>query len=131
MVVNNITLAEREGRKNWCWAKNNAEWEEVEKAIESLDGNQRTLITLNTPDDSQMLIAGGAQDCYTVQATFDWRGFSALALPERGGQKEILLNGQLRACPARNVVGRKLALAAAKAFALLGALESRFTWDLV
>lgn len=129
MVVSSLTVSERQGSKNLSLTHPAPGWSEIKRAIYGLDGKDHTMVTLTTMDDSQMSIVGGDGGRYTVHATFDWNHFLALAQPSRQGDEQFSVNGVPRKAPARNVVGRNLVLKAAKVFALLGALESGFTWD--
>ncbi len=129
MVIDTMVESERSGDRHYAHSTRVPDWVEIETAISRLDGESRSLVTLDTPDSCHMAIGGGGDGRYTVQATFDWGEFMALVHPERKGSEELRMGGVSRVCPARAIVNRNEALKAARAFAILGALDASCAWE--
>ena len=131
MVIATLTESEREGSKHWSRSTLSPDWPEIVDAITRLDGHEHTLLTLDTPEHSYMAIGGGANGRYTVQATFNWGDFVAMVHPDIEGDDQIIMAGQPKSCPAKAIVNREEALKAARAFAMLGALDAAAAWETI
>lgn len=107
-----------------------SDWRAVEEALGRLDGKDCTLVMLEAEGETHMAVGGGAGQQYVVYATYDNETFHNLADPTRADETVYLVVGKQRGdYRARQVVSRAAALAAARAFAERGALESSLTWE--
>jgi hypothetical protein len=72
---------------NWTGNSNeenfieNPNWQQIETAIRDLDGNTKTLVSLEVDDESYMMIGGGNAGKYIVTATLDNQVFYSLLYP--------------------------------------------------
>lgn len=104
--------------------------EDVEAAVRSLDGVQRTLVTLAGPPPAWMGIGGGAEGQFVVFATFDNEAFEQVVSPTSGIETICLVaGGQPGDYPRRHVVTFDAALQAATTFAAEGSLAPTLVWE--
>ncbi|MBO1069845.1 MAG: hypothetical protein HEQ13_10940 [Dolichospermum sp. DEX189] len=72
---------------NWTGNRNeenfieNPNWQQIKTAICDLDGNTKTLVSLEVYDESYMMIGGGNAGKYIVTATLDNEVFYSLLYP--------------------------------------------------
>jgi hypothetical protein len=72
---------------NWTGNRNeenfiqNPNWQQIKTAICELDGNTKTLVSLEVDDESYMMIGGGNAGKYIVTATLDNQVFYSLLYP--------------------------------------------------
>lgn len=128
MFVTLMSTNEHLNGRHWSHSTVAPDWKEIESAIERLDGNFSTMVTLGTDEDYHMAILGG-EGRYAVYATFDWSRFHTLIEPGREGEQAMTLAGQRRPFPSRAVVDRDSVLRAARAFAFAGQLEDSLHWE--
>jgi immunity protein Imm1 of predicted polymorphic toxin system len=103
--------------------------EQIQDAIDTLDGKTRSSVLLKS-GEAQMGISGGDDKRYVVFATFDNWQFSNLIDPTRPPGKTLLTTGGLEAeYPNRQAVDRDRAVRAARTFALEGRLEPALDWE--
>lgn len=119
------------------WQRNRTEtlvkpaqtWAEIEAAIRALDGQHRTLTTLETDSETHMAIGGGAGR-YLVYLTFDNEIFHYLIDPSKSDLEEsLVVGGQEGIYPGRMCVGLYRALKAAHTFAEIGEMERAVEWE--
>jgi hypothetical protein len=69
---------------NWTRNKNeenvieNPNWQQIKKAICDLNGNTKTLVSLEADNESYMMVGGGNHGKYIVTVTFDHEVFYSL-----------------------------------------------------
>jgi hypothetical protein len=104
-------------------------WSEIELAIRSLDGQTKTLVTLETDGETYMSIGGG-QGKYVVYATFDNEIFYSLIDPSKPNQDEsIVIGGQKGLYPAKSCVDLEIVLQSAQKFAEFGEMLKSAAWE--
>ena len=121
--------------ENWQKTQNQGElnqaheWAEIENAIKELDGHRKTLVTLETDNETHMSIGGGA-NTFIVYVTFDNESFYHLVNSSRSGSDETLVvGGQESIYPAKLCVDFNTTIKAAKTFAECGAMEKSVFWE--
>lgn len=128
MFVDVLTVAQRTPERQWSEMTSLPAWPEIEDALLHLDGDRSSLMTLGT-DEGCMTIGGGS-DGYLVCATFDLENYHQAVDPEANPEpRHLSVNGKSRACAAKAVVNRVVALRAARAFALDGRLDTSLMWE--
>ena len=106
----------------------NPQWDPIAKAIQSLDGKERTMVSLEGGEKTHMAIGGGPDVC-VVFATADNETFHRAIDPEKAGSDvEVVVGQQKHQYPAEFLIGKEMAIKAAKTFAELGALEESLHW---
>jgi hypothetical protein len=104
-------------------------WSEIELAIRSLDGQTKTLVTLETDGETHMSIGGG-QGKYVVYATFDNEIFYSLIDPSKSDQHEsIVVGGQKGLYSAKFCVDLETVLPSAQKFAEFGEMLKSTVWE--
>jgi len=102
----------------------------IRAALESLDGQRRTLIILRNNDNANLVVGGGQSHEYVVYATFDNQSFQILARNLKSkSMVTVNAGGQVGEYPARWVVGIGDATQAALRFAADGVLDPSLTWE--
>ncbi len=106
--------------------------EQIEAALERLDGERYSLVVLGADESTYMGIGGGSGDKYVVFVSYDDQEFYSLWDDELGVAEDgvIILNigGRKDEYPAQQCVGREAMLRAAKRFAADGTREPTLTW---
>jgi hypothetical protein len=129
MFISKYSIENWEGDRNNGLLKEAKEWSEIEAAIRELDGNRRTLVTLETEGEAHMSI-GGVNGRYFVYLTFDNENFNYLVNLSSSDKTEILvIGGQSGIYPAKSCVNLTTTIKAAKAFAELGTMERSVSWE--
>jgi hypothetical protein len=104
-------------------------WQEIEKAIQELDGKHRTLVTLETDGEAHLAIGGGP-DKFIVYLTFDNEVFYYLCgFTKSNLEESLLVGGQEGLYPAKFCVEIDLILQVAKTFAEFGAMDQTVVWE--
>lgn len=130
MLIPRYSIEHRTGDRNHGEVITAKDWEAIETAIRELDGQRKTLVTLETDDETHLVIGGGNENHYIVYATFDNEEFYSLLDRARSGtDKAIVVGGQTGIYPAKFCVELDRAIQAAKTFALTGKLEPALTWE--
>ena len=105
-------------------------WEQVEKAILSLDGTVHTIVRFGFNEDSYMTVAGGSDGCYLVFVTTDGSSFSHLVDVSKSNEPVLLdIGGQPGEYPLKRCVSLDVARDAAKVYFECGRLKSDCTWE--
>ena len=103
---------------------------DIETAIERLDGEEFTTVVVNGPAPAHMAVGGGDSGRYIVYATFDNRSFfNLVGDPNLEGVEEMNVGGQSGDYPARTIIDRPRAIAAALTFARTGNLDANMKWE--
>lgn len=103
----------------------------IEKAVQSLDGQIRTLVMLNAIEPSHMAIGGGGKNgLCVVYASFDGnRFFRATRESATSTPVTVRAGGQDGEYSQRLTVDRETALRAARTFAESGQLDPSIIWS--
>ena len=105
-------------------------WKDMEIAIRALNGEDRTLVTLQTAGDAYMAIGGGDAGRYIVYATFDNTTFHTIVgRQNRPGAETLVVGGQAGNYPARFVTDIDTAIKVARTFSTLAQLERTHVWE--
>jgi len=130
MFIADLSVENWVGNKDEGRIIENPTWQQIEAAIDELDGKTRTLVTMGIDEDTYMSIGGGEGGKYIVTVTFDNIEFYNLVDRARSsGTEKQVVGGQLGMYPATICVGLQTALLAAKTFAELGKLEGTIAWE--
>ena len=128
MFISKFSVEDWEGNQNKGLLEPVGGWPEIETAIKELDGQRRTLVTLEADGETHMAIGGGT-DSYVVYLTFDNETFHYLVNPSNlDADKSLTVGGQEGVYPAKLCIGIDAVLKAAKTFAELGTMEKSVTW---
>jgi hypothetical protein len=104
-------------------------WTGIETVIKELDGQHKTLVTLETDGETHMAIGGGTSQ-YLVYLTFDNETFHYLVDPSKSDiAQSLVVGGQEGIYPAKLCVGISAVLKAAKTFAEFGTMEKSVSWE--
>src|SRR6266567_2557184 len=102
----------------------------IRVALESLDGQRRTLVMLRNDGDANLAVGGGESGKYVVYGTFDNRSFQILTRNvDSDSMITVNAGGQAGEYPERWVVGIDDAMKAALSFALNGILDPSLIWQ--
>ena len=128
MFISKFSVESWQGNRNQNLVKPAQNWAEIEAAIRELNGQHKTLVTLETNGETHMAIGGGTGQ-YLVYLTFDNETFHHLTDPSKSGcDQRLVVGGQEGIYPAKLCVGINEALKAAQTFAELGDLEKSVKW---
>jgi Immunity protein Imm1 len=130
MLIIRYSIEHRIGTQNHEEVITARDWTAIEAAIRELDGQRKTLVTLEIDDETHMAIGGGNENNYIVYATFDNKSFYNLIDHYRSDtDKAIVVGGQMGIYPAQSCIKLDQAIQAAKTFALTGKLEPALNWE--
>ena len=103
----------------------------IAEAIEALDGEIRTMVSIVYRHPSHMEIGGGGPNrLYVVQATLDGEHYKVATRDvSPSGAVMVTAGGQEGDYPARRCVDLETALRAARTFASTGELDPAITWE--
>jgi hypothetical protein len=109
-------------------------WQQIERAIKTLDASQYTIVILEQSDWVHMGIGGGGGRYVVYIQNFgpDDESVSTLQdLSKSDGEREqFVVGGQLSDFSARSVVGLDETLRAAKAFYDTGEVDPSLSWQI-
>jgi hypothetical protein len=129
MYINLITIDNWKGNINNELAIEDVSWELIEKVIRNLDGDTRTLVTLEGDNGENMGIGGGS-GLYIVYATLDNEIFYNLRDSNKVGNViELVVGGQSSEYPSELCVNLDKALMAARAFSENGIINETLEWE--
>jgi|SRR5215213_3198322 len=131
MFVKQMSADEWEDRADHGSVLAEPTWEQVRQAIDALDGNRKTLLTISDAEgsDHYMLIAGRWDGRFMVNATKDNFDFFSLVDPEQPGDLLTLyVGGQDGEYEAGKCVPRAWAEEAARYFFETGDLKPGMNW---
>jgi len=127
MFISNFSVEDWQGNQNKGSVQLAKDWQQIEAAINQLDGNHRTLVTLEAEGETHMAIGGG-EGKYLVYLTFNNEQFYYLIEPSYPDLEEsLVVGGQAGIYPAKLCVDKDKALKAAKTFAELGIMDKSVT----
>jgi hypothetical protein len=129
MFITKFSVEDWNNNQSQYFIKQASLWSEIELAIKNLDGQTKTLVTLETDGETHMSIGGG-QGKYVVYATFDNEIFYSLIDPSKSDQHEsIVVGGQKGLYPAKSCVDLETVLPSAQKFAELGEMLRSAVWE--
>ena len=129
MFISQFTVENWQGTQNHGSVQRVETWSPVEAAINQLDADRKTLVTLETDGATHMAIGGG-NGKYWVYLTFDNEQFLYAINPSKPNMDVTLtIGGQAGLYPAKWCVDKETALKAAKTFIEQGAMESSVMWE--
>ncbi|MBC1239912.1 Imm1 family immunity protein [Nostoc sp. 2RC] len=129
MFITKFSVEDWIGNQNKGSVEQAHSWQEIESAIRELDGHHKTLVTLETDNETHMAVGGGLGK-YVVYLTFDNESFHYLVDPSKSDMDEfVIVGGQEGVYPAKSCVDLNTTLKAAQAFAELGTMEESVTWE--
>jgi hypothetical protein len=105
-------------------------WEDIERAIRQLSGNERTSLILKRDEETHMSIGGGP-DRYSVVVLIENRHGPFYLIDPSKSDAEIMLvvGGQSIDTPERMTVPLETILKAARVFSESGELEKSLAWQ--
>jgi Immunity protein Imm1 len=107
----------------------NPSWLAIECAIKNLDGEYRTIASIEGTGAVRLVVGGGAQGKYIVWVTFDDTEFHTLLSSDRSAEKTLLrIGGQDGDYEKEIIVDVNAALKAAKTFYEFGKLDEELKW---
>lgn len=130
MFIRQYSLENWQGNKNNITLKPAENWLEIANAIGELDGKSKTLVTLETDDETHLAIGGGSGK-YVVYLTFDNETFFYLVDSSQPDREETLIvGGQEGLYKAKLCIkDLNIVLKAAETFAKYGKIEPSLTWE--
>jgi hypothetical protein len=129
MFISKYSVEDWQSNRNHGSVKPAQTWEEIEMAIRSLDEHHKTLVTLETEDETHLAVGGG-QGKYLVYLTFDNETFHYLSDPcKQDEQENLVVGGQSGLYPAKYCMTLTATLKAAKTFAEFGVMEATLHWE--
>lgn len=129
MFISKFSVENWVGNQNKEVLEKAREWMQLESAIKDLDAHRKTLVLLETEDETHMAIGGGLGK-YVVYVTFDNEDFHYLIDPSKTDTEETLVvGGQEGLYPAKLCVDLATTLKAAKTFAEFGTMEKSVFWE--
>ncbi len=129
MFITKFSVEDWINNQNLGCTKPASVWSDIELAIRSLDGQTKTLVTLETEGETHMSIGGG-QGKYVVYATFDNETFYSLIDPSKSDQNEsIVIGGQKGLYSTKSCVDLEIVLQSAKKFAESGKMLNSAVWE--
>lgn len=129
MFISKFSVENWVGNQNKEVLEKAREWMQLESAIKDLDAHRKTLVLLETEDETHMAIGGGLGK-YVVYVTFDNEDFHYLIDPSKTDTEETLVvGGQEGLYPAKLCVDLATTLKAAKTFAEFGTMEKSVVWE--
>ncbi|MDF5735010.1 MULTISPECIES: Imm1 family immunity protein [unclassified Nostoc] len=129
MFISKFSVEHWLGNQNRGCVEQAQSWLEIEAAIKELNGQRKTLVTLETEGETHMAIGGGIQK-YMVYVTFDNDNFHYLVDPSKSDTDEtVIVGGQEGIYPAKSCIDLNRTLKAAKTFAELGTMEKSVIWE--
>ena len=103
---------------------------QVKKAIEKLDGEEKTAVILKKDETNFMVIGGGQSDKYVVNAVIQGKSYSmASKFDVLKEPIEVVVGGKKKIYPSRKCFNLEMVLESAKHFASRGSLAQTFNWD--
>lgn len=131
MFVKILSVDDWREKVNYGKSIDNPTWHGVEQAIASLDGRQRTIVTLSDAAGSQhyMIIAGKHDGRLLVNTTTDNWSFYSLIDPRRSDRKQLVcVGGQDGEYEDRKFVPVDWAIQAAREFFDTGQRKASLDW---
>ena len=129
MFISKFSVEDWQGNQNKGSVQVAKNWQQIQEAIEQLDGRRRTLVTLETGGEAHMAIGGGATQ-YFIYLTFDNEEFYYVVnLTGLDVEERLIVGGQEGIYPSKFCVGKDIAMKVAKTFAELGVMDKSMTWQ--
>jgi Immunity protein Imm1 len=129
MFVSKFSLEDWQGTQNHSSLQPVECWPDIEAAIQELDGQRKTLVTLEAEGEIHMAIGGGPHE-YIVYLTLDNDIFHYLVDPAKSdAERKLVVGGQEGTYSAKLCVGVAAVMQAAKTFAELGTMDRSVDWE--
>ena len=129
MFISKFSIEDWQGTQNKGSVQVAKNWQQIQEAIEQLDGRRRTLVTLETDGEAHMAIGRGSTQ-YFIYVTFDNEEFYYVANPASlEAEESLIVGGQEGIYPSKFCVGQDIAMKVAKTFAELGVMDKSMTWQ--
>ncbi len=129
MFISKFSVEDWHGNQNQGCVQPATDWQQIEVAINQLDGMRRTLVTLETDSETHMAIGGGVGK-YLVYLTLNNEQFHYVVQPSHQNREEsLVIGGQEGIYPAKLCVDKDTAIRAAKTFAEFGVMEKSVLWE--
>jgi Immunity protein Imm1 len=129
MFISKFSVEDWQGSSNKSSLRSVCDWKGIETAIKELDGHRKTLVTLESDDETHMAVGGGT-NLYVVYLTFDNETFHYLVdLAKSDADQNLIVGGQEGIYPAKLCVDIDSALKAAKTFSELGTMDKSVIWE--
>lgn len=130
MFISKFSVEDWQGNQNRGTVQIVESWHQIEAAINQLDGQRKTLLTLETEGETHMAIGGGGNGQYVVYVTFDNESFHYVVEPANASQEQTLIvGGQAGDYPRKLCVDKAAAIQAAKTFAERGTMDGSVCWE--
>jgi len=129
MFISKFSVEDWQGNQNKSSVQLARNWQEIAAAINQLNGQYKTLVTLETDGETHMAIGGG-DGRYVVYLTFDNDRFYYLVDPSKSNLEETLIvGGQEGVYPSKLCIDIDTTLKAAKTFVEFGSMEKSTVWE--
>ena len=129
MFISKFSVENWQGNQNKGSLKPVKNWVDIETAISELDGRYKTLVTLETDNETHMSVGGG-EGKYVVYLTFDNESFYYVVdLSKLDSDESLIVGGQEGVYAAKFCVRLDAALRAAKTFAESGLMDQSVVWE--
>lgn len=115
--------------KNESWLLKNPNLRQIEAAIREVDGNSKTLVTIEANSHNYMAIGSGKLGKYVVTPTFDNIKFHVVFdLANLDKIEKLVVGGQEGDYPAKMCVALLRCLLAVRTFSESGELDRLLDW---
>jgi hypothetical protein len=129
MLIKLLDVQDYDSATPGCLLKTfNPSWEDIEKAVRSLDNKKRSSMGLEISEDFYMAIGGGNGE-YICQVFPDMCRLLNPEIPEDSTAVKLLVVGQKSEYWAGECVPLELVLKAAKYYWETGKMAESLTWD--
>ena len=129
MFISKFSVENWDGNQNKISVQAAKDWQQIQTAIDQLDGHRHTLVTLETEGEAHMAIGGGSTK-YLIYLTFDNERFYYVAQSSNLDTNEsLIVGGQEGIYPSRFCVEKNTVMKAAKTFVEIGIMENSISWE--
>lgn len=105
------------------------DWGRIEELIRQLNGEDKSLLTLNRGDEVPHMSIGGGGGQYVAYVTFDNVQFYTVTIPDNADDKILMfVGGQMGEYQQKQCSDLSTVLRAAKTFAEKGELDPSVNW---
>ena len=130
MLISDMTTEKWIDNKNESKLIKNPNWQQIQTAINELDGQSKTLVTIAIDDEQYLTIGGGKLGKYVVCLTFDNMTFYHLINTGKKTEiQKLIIGGQLGAYPDKICVDFASVILATKTFVNTGERCGSLLWE--